>query len=69
MLAAGFVVYVHFHIGGPENVAGALEFNAYGVAFVIDQGVPGFEFQRDQSLFHFGQEAFDQGAVAGEAYF
>jgi hypothetical protein len=58
---------VHFHVGGAEDVAGALEADADVVAFVVDEGVPGLVFERDEAAVHFFEEALDELAVAREA--
>ncbi|AHE99988.1 hypothetical protein THITH_05675 [Thioalkalivibrio paradoxus ARh 1] len=50
-------------------MAGALEADADVVACVIDEGVPGLVFERDEAAVHFFEEALDERAVAREADF
>ncbi len=39
-MSGGFVDLVHFNVGGTEDVAGALEFDADFALVVVQDGVP-----------------------------
>ncbi|SEL61039.1 hypothetical protein SAMN05444515_12415 [Ectothiorhodospira marina] len=48
-------------------MAGALQAHAQVVALVLDEGVPGAVFQGHEAVVDFGEEAFDELLIAGEA--
>jgi hypothetical protein len=47
--ATCFLQRIHFHVGGAEDVPGALQLDPNAVAFVVEHGVPGLVVQRDQA--------------------
>lgn len=68
-LPGGFVEQVHFNVGGAEDVAGALEFDADFSLVVVQNGVPLPVWQRFELLADGVEELVDQPRVPGEADF